>query len=107
MATFPTRGDCWIVDLGMVAKVRPRLILSVPADDSNDRLLMTIIPHTTSTRGSRFEVVTNVRFLKEGAFDVQQIVSVPSIKLTKRIGALPAEQMANVESVVSRWLGLS
>lgn len=107
MATFPTRGDCWIVDLGMVAKVRPCLILSVPADDSNDRVLMTIIPHTTSTRGSRFEVVTNVRFLKEGAFDVQQIVSVPSIKLIKRIGALPAEQMANVESVVSRWLGLS
>ncbi len=107
MATFPTRGDCWIVDLGMVAKVRPCLILSVPAVDSNDRVLMTIIPHTTSTRGSRFEVVTNVRFLKEGAFDVQQIVSVPNIKLVKRIGTLPAEQMANVEGVVSRWLGLS
>ncbi len=41
MATMPTRGDCWIVDLGMVAKVRPCLILSIPADDDNDRVLMT------------------------------------------------------------------
>jgi len=48
MATMPTRGDCWIVDLGMLAKVRPCLILSVPADDDHDRVLMTIIPHTTS-----------------------------------------------------------
>jgi len=107
MATMPTRGDCWIVDLGMVAKVRPCLILSIPADYDNDRVLMTIIPHTTSTRGSRFEVPTDVRFLKDGAFDAQQIVSVPNVKLVKRIGSLPAEQLANVEAAVSRWLGLT
>lgn len=40
MATMPTRGDCWIVDLGMLAKVRPCLILSVPADDDHDRMLI-------------------------------------------------------------------
>lgn len=85
MTIIPTRGDCWIVDLGMVAKVRPCLIISIPADDDSDRVLMTIVPHTTSTRGSRFEVVTNLRFLKAGAFDVQQIVSVPNAKLVKRI----------------------
>ncbi|MDZ4847973.1 MAG: type II toxin-antitoxin system PemK/MazF family toxin [Pirellulaceae bacterium] len=107
MATMPTRGDCWIVDLGMVAKVRACLILSIPADYDNDRVLMTIIPHTTSTRGSRFEVPTDVRFLKDGAFDAQQIVSVPNVKLVKRIGSLPAEQLANVEAAVSRWLGLT
>lgn len=106
MATMPTRGDCWIVDLGMLAKVRPCLILSVPADDDHDRVMMTIISHTTSTRGSRFEVATHVRFLKTGAFDAQQIVSVPNVKLVKRIGSLPAEVLANVEAAVSRWLGL-
>jgi len=26
----PTRGEVWIVDLGLAAKVRPCLILSVP-----------------------------------------------------------------------------
>ena len=107
MATMPTRGDCWIVDLGMVAKIRPCLILSIPADDDNDRVLMTIIPHATSTRGSRFEVSTNVRFLKEGAFDAQQIVSVPNVKLVQRIGSLPADQLTNIEAAVSRWLGLT
>ena len=49
---MPTRADVWLVDLGMVAKVRPCLVLSVPADDDNDRVLTTIVPHTTSTRDS-------------------------------------------------------
>ena len=69
MSTKPTRADVWLVDLGMVAKVRPCLVLSVPAADDNDRTLTTIVPHTTSTRDSRFEVRSNVRFLKAGAFD--------------------------------------
>ena len=38
MVAKPKRGDCWIIDLGMVAKVRPCLILSVPAAKGNDRM---------------------------------------------------------------------
>lgn len=49
------RGELWLVDLGMAAKVRPALVVSVPADDA-ERALVTIVPHTTSLRGSRFEV---------------------------------------------------
>ncbi len=66
MATMPTRADVWLVDLGMVAKVRPCLVLSVPADDDDDRVLTTVVPHTTSTRDSRYEVRSNVRFFKPG-----------------------------------------
>ena len=106
MPLQPTRGDVWWVDLGMVAKIRPALILSVPTTIGSDRDLVTIVPHTTSTRGSRFEVASNVRFLKEGAFDVQQIVSIPSRKLERRIGRLPAEHLAEVEAALRRWLGL-
>jgi mRNA interferase MazF len=73
MATKPTRGDVWLVDLGMVAKVRPCLVLSVPADDENDRVLTNLVPHTTSTQSSRFEIRSDVRFLKPGAFDAQKI----------------------------------
>lgn len=58
MAT--TRGEVWLVDLGMVAKVRPCLVLSIPADHDSDRVLVTVVPHTTSTRDSRFEVASNV-----------------------------------------------
>ncbi len=102
----PNRGDVWLVDLGMVAKVRPCLVFSIPADDDNDRVLTTIVPHTTSTRNSRFEVQSDVRFLKSGAFDAQNIVTIPTVKLIRRLGELPGNQMADVESAVRRWLGL-
>lgn len=36
----PRRGEVWLVDLGMVAKVRPALVISVPAADT-DRALVT------------------------------------------------------------------
>ena len=106
MATMPTRADVWLVDLGMVAKVRPCLVLSVPADDDNDRVLTTIVPHTTSTRDSRFEVRSNVRFLKPGAFDAQNIITIPTVKLVRRLGTLPEDQMTEVENAVKFWLGL-
>jgi mRNA interferase MazF len=102
---MPSRGDVWLVDLGMVAKVRPCLVLSVPADDHNDRVLATLVPHTTSIRGSRFEVVSDVRFLKRGAFDAQNLVTIPLAKLIRRLGTLPDDQLGEVEKAVKRWLG--
>jgi mRNA interferase MazF len=42
----PKRGEVWLVDLGMVAKVRPALVLSVAAADT-DRALVTLVPHTS------------------------------------------------------------
>ncbi len=107
MTASPTRSEVWLVDLGMVAKVRPCLVLSVPANDENDRVLTTVIPHTTSTRGSRFEVSSSVRFLKAGAFDAQNIVTIPTIKLIRRLGTLSVDQMATVEAVVGLWLGFN
>ena len=106
MAANPTRSEVWLVDLGMVAKVRPCLVLSIPADDENDRVLTTVIPHTTSTRESRFEVLSNPRFLKAGAFDAQNVVTIPTVKLIRRLGTLPADQMATVEAAVKLWLAL-
>ena len=48
----PSRGEVWIVDLGMAAKVRPCLVISIAARDQ-DRALVTVVPHSTSIRGSR------------------------------------------------------
>ena len=98
------RGEVWIVDLGMVAKVRPALVMSVPALDQ-DRSLVTLVPHTTSTRGSRFEVAIIVRFLKEGAFDCQNPVTVPIVKLQRCLGSLAPEELAQVEAGLKSWLG--
>lgn len=102
---LPLRGEVWMVDLGLAAKVRPCLVLSVPVGES-DRSLVTLIPHTTSLRQSRFEVVVPVRFLRPGAFDAQGIVTVPTVRLINRLGALTTEQVQAVAKRVCSWLGI-
>ena len=99
------RGDVWLVDLGLAAKVRPCLVLSVPAADQ-DRALVTMVAHTTSPRGSRFEVTITTRFLRTGVFDAQNLVTIPHAKLLRKLGALSSTQLAAVEAVVRTWLGL-
>lgn len=55
----PRRGEVWLVDLGMAAEVRPALVISVEAIDA-DRALATLVPHTTSARGTQFEAAVSV-----------------------------------------------
>ena len=102
---MPPRGEVWLVDLGLVAKVRPCLVLSVPPKDS-DRSIVTLVPHTTSVHGSRFEVAVPVRFLKPGAFDAQGLVTVPVAWLIRKVGALTSSQITLIESAVCNWLGI-
>jgi mRNA interferase MazF len=89
----------------MAAKVRPCLILSVPTDPQ-DRVLVTVAPHTTSVQGTRFEVDVPVSFLKAGVFDAQQVVTVAQARLIRCVGDLDASELAQVEEAVRRWLGL-
>jgi mRNA interferase MazF len=98
------RGEVWLVDLGYVAKVRPCLVVSIPALNQ-DRALATLVPHTTSPRGSRFEVDIKARFLKPGVFDVQNIITVPHAKLLRKLGELDLEQLLQVEDALRLWLG--
>jgi mRNA interferase MazF len=99
------RGEVWIVGLGMVAKVRPCLVLSIPTDPQ-DRVLMTVVPHTTSLQGARFEVAANAPFLPGGgAFDARQIITVPQVKLVRKLGTLVARELKRVEDAVKQWLG--
>src|SRR5438045_9499873 len=83
----PDRGEIWLADLGIAAKTRPCLVLSVPPDPQ-DRVLVTLVPHTTSVQGTRFEVVVPKRFLKSGAFDAQGLVTVARARLLRRLGKL-------------------
>ena len=100
------RGSVWLANLGLAAKVRPCLVLSVPTDPQ-DRVLVTLVPHTTSVQGTRFEVAAQAKFLHGGGvFDAQQVVTVPQVKLVRRLGALAPDQLALVEEAVRRWLGL-
>ena len=99
------RGEIWLVDLGMVQKVRPVVVLSVQFED-HERALVTYVPRTTSLRHSRFEVAHQGRGFQPGAFDAQSIGTVPSAKFIRKIASLDAATLAQVENTVRNWLGL-
>ncbi len=99
------RGEVWVVDLGYTAKVRPCLVLSVFTLDQ-DRSLVTLVAHTTSPRGSRFEVPIRVPFMRTGVFDAQNLVTIPRAKLIRKLGVLSSTQLSLVEHAVRLWLGL-
>jgi mRNA interferase MazF len=90
----------------MVEKVRPVLILSIPFADA-DRALVTVVFHTTAVRNSQFEVKIEVPFLKDGAFVAQSIATYPTVRAIRKLGALNATQLAEVEAAVFKWLGRS
>jgi mRNA interferase MazF len=102
---MPERGEVWLVDLGMAQKTRPALVLSVQPGDA-DRVVVTVVSHTTALRESPFEIVVPIPFLREGAFAVQSITTIPTKHALRRLGSLTPEQLAPIEDGVRKWLGL-
>jgi mRNA interferase MazF len=51
--------------------------------------------------------VISVGFLSAGAFDGQNLITIPHAKLLRSLGRLNAQQLTAVETVVRTWLGLS
>jgi mRNA interferase MazF len=88
----------------MAEKVRPALVISAAFGDA-DRALVTIVPHTTSLRGSQFEIPVNVSFLKAGAFVVQGVSTYPHVRAMRKLGVLKPDQFRMVFNGVLRWLG--
>ena len=100
------RGEVWLVDLGYAAKTRPCFVLNIPTLDT-DRVLTTVIPHTTSPRGTRFEVAIRVPFLAgSGVFDAPNPTSTTQAKLKRKLGDLTVDQLEQIEDAVRLWLGL-
>lgn len=85
------RGEVWQTDLGMVAKVRPCLILTDPPND-NELALVTVCHHTTALRGNRWEISIPKPFLKEGAFHLQQVNTISTVKLMRKLGELTPDE---------------
>lgn len=99
-------GDIWIVDLGMAAKVRPCLILT-PQPRGDDLEVFTVVAHTTAVRGNRWEVSVPKPFLDaDGAFDVQRIATVASVKLERKLGELSKGEMDLILDRLAERLGL-
>jgi mRNA interferase MazF len=94
-------GEVWVVDFGMAAKVRPALLLTGnPAADELD--LVTVLLHTTALRTNRWELNIPKSFLKPGAFHLQQVQTISTIKLERKLGALTAEEMGKVRDALAK-----
>jgi len=98
-------GEVWLVDFGIAAKVRPALLLTGnPAIEELD--LVTALLHTTSLRGNRWELSIPKPFLKPSAFHLQQIQSISTVKLERRLGALTGEEMSRVLDALAERLSI-
>ncbi len=100
------RGELWIIDLGMVQKSRPCLVLSINYLE-HERAVVAYVPRTLSLRQTRFEVLHQMKGLEQGAFDAQGIGSIPSVKLERRIGIVDPRIVEQVEAALKLWLALS
>ena len=92
MARQVARGEIWIIDLGMAAKPRPCVILSVPFRD-HEKAVVTYVARTTRVSGGRFEVKHEGANFLPGVFDAQNIGTVPIAKVTRFLAHLPREHM--------------
>jgi mRNA interferase MazF len=98
-------GEVWMADFGMAAKVRPALLLTgEPAVDELD--LVTVLLHTTSLRGNRWELNFPKPFLKPGAFHLQQVQTISTVKFERRLGVLTTEEMNRVRNALKNRLGI-
>lgn len=103
----PRHGEVWLVDMGMVAKTRPAVVLI--ADNLNvPRSLIIHIPITKQNRGSELEVpLGHLPFLDpESVANVQAIGSLPSVRFEKRLGALPPAELKAIKAALAKACAL-
>ena len=87
------RGDVVVVDLGMAAKARPCVVVSIGQPD-RQRNMSVVVPMTTEIRGGECEIP----FLKpawlrqESVVNVLGIAGVDNAKIQRRIAAFPADK---------------
>ena len=99
-------GEVWLVDLGLVAKTRPCVVLSdFPGDD--ELALVVVVPHTTALRNNRWELNIPKPFLKPGAFQLQQIQAVSIARLHKRLGTLSDGVLKHLKATLVGLLKLT
>ncbi|HKB57246.1 MAG TPA: type II toxin-antitoxin system PemK/MazF family toxin, partial [Lacunisphaera sp.] len=65
-----------------------------------------VVPHTTALRGLPWELAIPKPFLKAGAFHLQQVQSVPVVRLEQRLGALTDAEMTQVGTRLRARLSL-
>ncbi len=103
----PRHGEVWLVDMGMVAKTRPAIVLMSDHLDA-PRSLIIHIPITRQNRGSELEVpLGHLPFLDaESVANVQAIGSLPSARFEKRLGTVPEADLKKVKAALHKACAL-
>jgi mRNA interferase MazF len=68
--------------------------------------LVTVVFHTTALRATRWEVQIPKPFLKEGAFNVQQIHTSPTPRLERKLGELTRQEFDLILDKIAERLSL-
>ena len=101
----PHPVEVWVIDAGYVGKIRPCLVLTgPPADDELD--LVTVVFHTNSLRGNRWELKIPRPFLREGAYHLQQVHTAPVARLERKMGELSPQEFNLVLDKLAERLGI-
>ena len=100
-------GDVWLADLGMAGKTRPVIILSRD-DPAAPRALAIYVPLTTQDRNSPYEVALGkLAFLHEASVaNVQGVGSIPLVRLERKLGMLPPNQLAKIKAALAYAMDL-
>lgn len=108
MATNPLTSEVYLVDLGMVGKFRPFLVVS-RFDPKSPRALVTAVPITSQFRGdTSYEVaLPRVPWLHVQSYaNAQGIMSFQTVELHRKIGRFEKIVMEEVKTAVRYWLDL-
>jgi mRNA interferase MazF len=97
----PQPGEVWLADLGLAAKTRPVIVVS-RFDPNAPRALILYVPLTTQNRMSRYEVaLPKLSFLNRDSFaNVQGLASLPTVRLERKLGRLPAAFMSELKASI-------
>ncbi|MDB6023479.1 MAG: hypothetical protein JWQ04_3336 [Pedosphaera sp.] len=101
------RGDIHLVDLGMTAKSRTCVIVSIPKADSQ-RNMSVIAPLTSQPRGGECEVeFPRPAWLHDASvINLIGLGGVDNAKIGRFIGQIGPETMDKVSDGLARMLGL-
>jgi mRNA interferase MazF len=101
------RGDIVLVDLGLVAKVRPCVVVSIPNPDTQ-RNMSVVVPMTTEIRNGECEIsFPKPPWLKQhSVVNLLGIAGVDNAKIERRLAAFPKEKMDEISEGLIRLLGV-
>ena len=106
MTNFPKNGDILLVDLGIVAKIRPCLV--VCADPDSERTVSLVAPLTSEIRGGESEIPFPKPpwLAKPCVVNLSGLGSVERHRLQRRLGQFPAQRFQEAKNVLARMFGL-